>query len=540
MNDTPGTSSAAKAVVDNIFFQCAVFLSLFFFRRPDQFLQPGMWDEDGEQIIVNLENAGILGLFEPVNGYLILSSTIVNFLSSRLSFELYPALSAALSILVTFVLIKRLAALFDRPFGFYLFLAVFLLFPTDPEVLGVGLYTFWIFNLFAACVFYVLIVRPDARLPLADVVLLMVAMVSGPFGPVCFAVWALIQFPRFDRRLWVVATMLAACCAVQTFVFLSTEQADSAGSVGYVLDNTLVILKTFFGDMALIILPLLVVAGVINTGVRASVYVIILIAFSMFIAAYRLGDIGLIHRFGDGPRYFLFPYTLMILWGLSGLWLRTARRVDGITAWVAASIIGLLILSSLPDMRRYHAYVDWRAEVDDCRYAVVEEHILVLYDGTLTEPWVSELSNQQCQRLVNASLIPLPSRPNCLPSDPREDRYYDHCSGDALPQPARAARVVERDGFVPGVDGFTSAEATGQEAWLGLALADSPLVAYRTGPDATGQFVEFLAGDGAVTRVPLHPSEAWRYLSAPAEYATMRFVDAGRDAGQWTAVFVTP
>ncbi|MEO0401524.1 MAG: hypothetical protein AAF214_04035 [Pseudomonadota bacterium] len=540
MNDTTGMVSAAKAFAHNIFVQFAIFLSIFFFRRPDQFLKPGMWDEDGEQIIVNLENSGILGLFEPVNGYLILSSTIVNYVSSRLSFELYPYLSAGITMLVTFVLIKRLERMLDRPFGFYLFLTVFLLYPTDPEVLGVGLYTFWIFNLFAACTFYVLIARPGTRLTATDVVLLMIAMVSGPFGPVCFAVWALIQVPRFDRRMWGIAVLLALFCAIQASVFLSVEQEDSAGNLSYVLTNPLLILETFFGNAGLIILPLLCVAGLINVGWRACVFVIILIAFSMFVAAYRLGDIGLIHRFGDGPRYFFVPFTLMILWGLSIFWLRAPQRIGAITGWPAAGLICLLILSSLPDMRRFHEYVDWRAEVDDCRFAVVEDHVLVLYDGTLTTPWVSELSNQQCQRLVTASLIPLPPRPNCLPTNPREDRFYDLCEPDVTPKRAKGAELTTRVLFESADGGVSSISAQGQEARVEFDLGASAIIAYRTGPDPKGQFAEFQTGDGPVTRVPLAASDTWRYLSPPTGFTTMRFIDVGTGADQWTAVFATP
>ena len=202
-----------RAALDNSFLHLAVFLGLFFYRRPDQFRHPGLWNEDGEQIIVNLERLGLWGLFEPVNGYMILSSTTVNYISSRLSFDYYPELSAALTILITFALIKRLSMLLDAPFAFYLFLAVFLLYPADSEVLGVGLYTFWVFGLYATAVFYVQIAKPHTVIPSLDVVLLVIAMLSGPFGVISFGLWAMVQCHRFDRRLWFIAAVLAIASA---------------------------------------------------------------------------------------------------------------------------------------------------------------------------------------------------------------------------------------------------------------------------------------------------------------------------------------
>jgi len=531
--------SFTKAVLDHILVQITVYLGLYFYRRPDQFLHPGAWNEDGEQIISNLETSGIFGLFDPVNGYLIVSSTLVNFISSRLSFDYYPEISAGLTIVVTFVLIKRLTRLFDAPFAFYLFLATFLLYPSDSEVLGIGLYTFWVFGLFAVCVFYVQIVKPGITIPAIDFGLLMIAMLSGPFGPISFALWFVLQFRTFDRRLWTLVGILALCCAVQAYTFLTTAQDDSKGEVSEIVGNVPTILAEFFGADAVAILPVLIAAGLLNTGIRASAFAGGLIAFAMFIAAYRVGDIRVLDQFGAGPRYFYYPYTIVILWALSALWLGNRTALHRVTRALSTTIIAALIVKGFPDLPRSQAYVDWRAEVDDCRFAVVGEPLRIYYDGTLRTPWVSPLTNVQCQRLVQASLLPGPQRSNCLPTQWREDRYYDACSSDQVPSNAKGADVVQMDGFELEGASYTSQQGGVDVATLELRVSQKALVAYRSGPETGEQFLEFRSHFDATERVPLEHSTAWRYISPPRGYTKMRVIDAGTAPGQWTAIAIS-
>jgi hypothetical protein len=64
-------------------------------RRPDQFLHPYMWVEDGTQTLPGYLERGWLEVFQPLAGYLVLVSKLMNVAALQLAPLYAPALLAA-------------------------------------------------------------------------------------------------------------------------------------------------------------------------------------------------------------------------------------------------------------------------------------------------------------------------------------------------------------------------------------------------------------------------------------------------------------
>ena len=68
-------------------------LVLMIYRRPDQFLHPYIWVEDGTDNLPDYVQAGWLSLFHPLVGYFILPVKLIFALSATLSFRWFPEIS---------------------------------------------------------------------------------------------------------------------------------------------------------------------------------------------------------------------------------------------------------------------------------------------------------------------------------------------------------------------------------------------------------------------------------------------------------------
>jgi len=112
-------------------------------RRWLQLVSPQVWDEDGTKIIPGLINHGLTSFLTPVNGYLITVPKIISLISLTISFSHYPLISTILAWL--FIASVGLAVAIS-PTHLKLKIACALLIfliPSNPEVFGLPLYTFW-------------------------------------------------------------------------------------------------------------------------------------------------------------------------------------------------------------------------------------------------------------------------------------------------------------------------------------------------------------------------------------------------------------
>jgi hypothetical protein len=114
-------------------------------RRPEQLTRPYVWVEESF-IIRNFLEDGWAGAFEPIQGYLILPANVLVALATDISFMQLPELMYAFG-LVVFVATVLLLLLPESRWGDLTtrsaMATTMALVPTNPEVFGVLLYSFW-------------------------------------------------------------------------------------------------------------------------------------------------------------------------------------------------------------------------------------------------------------------------------------------------------------------------------------------------------------------------------------------------------------
>lgn len=116
---------------------------LLLLRAWPRLFYPEVWIEDGTQNLTGFINEGVVNIFSPVGGYLVVVPKMITFLSLSISFIEYPLISTIISwlfILFIFLVIAR-APTYLR--GQALLAASCFLIPSDPECFGLPMYTYW-------------------------------------------------------------------------------------------------------------------------------------------------------------------------------------------------------------------------------------------------------------------------------------------------------------------------------------------------------------------------------------------------------------
>jgi len=125
-----------------------LFFLLLLLRSHARLLHPQVWGEDAVPSfrgsgVFDYVNYGPISLLKPVNGYLILLPKLISGLSLLLSFSYYPIISTVLAWLAILVILTLITSNSTQlRVGPWLG-ALALLVPSDPEVFGLPLYTFW-------------------------------------------------------------------------------------------------------------------------------------------------------------------------------------------------------------------------------------------------------------------------------------------------------------------------------------------------------------------------------------------------------------
>ena len=124
-------------------FSTILLMVLLATRRWQQLISPQVWSEDAVQILPSFINDGWSSLLLPVNGYLIAIPKIISFISIKISFLYYPIISTIISwLLIISVGISIMLSPTKLQQRTVCAISVFII-PSDPEVFGLPLYTFW-------------------------------------------------------------------------------------------------------------------------------------------------------------------------------------------------------------------------------------------------------------------------------------------------------------------------------------------------------------------------------------------------------------
>ena len=375
-------------------------VAILFARRPDQFLWPQMWVEDGFHTLRNFLEGGARILVQPLNGYLITATKLISYVAFVTSVRFAPEIETAL--VVAFTCTVTVAIAFAPTHLRWPFLCALaaLLAPTGAEVFAVSAYAFWWagFLLLLALLWDTERGRRGLR-----VAFIIIGGLSSPLiislAPLFAARAALTR-----RRDDVIAVGLVALTAAVQAYAMSTQRAGEV--VGGTLDPWAAwagVTKFIGGFVRFDALgPFMLVAlALVVWSLRARLdrY------FYLLAGAYALICASVVLRIpldwfmrmgatGEGVRYFYYPFVLL-MWLL--LWLASEAGALMRTAIIAVLALGILL--GVPYMQWRHDAVDWRAQLDACAHGERSD-LTIQYLGTPADAWHAKFTAEQCRALM--------------------------------------------------------------------------------------------------------------------------------------------
>ncbi|HEY1730192.1 MAG TPA: hypothetical protein VGG15_00490 [Terriglobales bacterium] len=378
-------------------------------------MNPQVWDEDGALVIPGLLQHGLISLFDPVAGYLIVVPKVISAVSLAVSGLYYPLVSTILAWIFTAWVCLEIAVSPIWLRGGALLAVMTLLVPCDPEVFGIPLYTFWWATLL---LFLVVLWRPESTDWKRRVSFTLLGGLSSPliflvtpFLMVRAAVW------RNSRREWAVAGTAALCCSMQIVAMLHTDSTLARATIsarnlqqilpkfvgGYFTGNFvrttnhLVWIATgVFGMFVLLALPFLY---------RRPWYGCLLALWcgTVYLVARRI-DISILHARDAGPRYFFLAFVLLAWFLVSVL----AESDQLKLKLFAAALLFVSLLNMWPVRSRSHNDFHWAEQVANC--AVSNPFPLQVSKSGRTA-WVVPLNGSECRALQRAGVLHLSAAP---------------------------------------------------------------------------------------------------------------------------------
>jgi hypothetical protein len=393
-----------------------LFFALLFLRRSPQLLSPQVWDEDGTQIIPGLLDHGLRSLIYPVNGYLVVLPKLISAASLAISGVHYPFVSTLITwiFIICVCMLISLAPTYLKG-GVFLGAAT-LLIPTDPEVYGIPLYSFWWATLL---LFLVVLWDENSR----DLYLrLLIVLIGGLSSPIILLVAPLLVIRavllKGNRRELAIMWAALGCCGVQAFTMLHSAAPLTVGAKGY--SNLRYVLPKFLGEylagnfirrtnhLVLIATGFLLAFLLITIPfVRKHPHYLYLVGLwcgSIYLTGRRV-NLALLQPRYAGPRYYFLPFVLLAWFLVSVM----AEKNGWRPRVLAAALLLVSVYNMVPVRTRPQQDFEWRRHIADCIQSDPCP-IPISYDGQRS--WFLQVNRRQCLALRHAGLIPLgTSRP---------------------------------------------------------------------------------------------------------------------------------
>ena len=383
-------------------------LLVLFLRRPDQFLHPYVWVEDGTVILKAYAERGFASIVEPVQGYHILVSKMIALAAFKLSIMWTPELMLVLAVAFTIAVLLAVAlSPTYLPWPFACALAV-LFVPTGPEVFAVSEYSFWWAGLLL--ILALLWDTSRGRAWLRWLYLIFGGLSSPVIGPIALLLGLRATIER--RSSEYIALAIAATAAVIQLV-TAYLRADMGASAQW--STVWVAVQKFYGlyfiggdpsdTKSFITYGLFCAAGLIVAAVAARrrldrnfmllVGTNVLICLISFLRVPAEAP----HPFLAGPRYFFYPF-ITLSW--IALWVAAKSSPPiryGITAVCCSSPALSLFAMSLR-----HETIDWRRHITACAQSERYD-VPIHYNGNASMAWDLDLLGEQCRKLISGSLF---------------------------------------------------------------------------------------------------------------------------------------
>jgi hypothetical protein len=385
----------------------AATIAILFARRPDQFLSPAIFAEDGRVILYHYAERGLASIVEPVNGYQILAAKLIDLTAFKISLAFAPEISVALTVMFTCAIAIAIAqSPTYLPWPFLCALAA-LLVPSAPENFAVPLYAFWWAGLLLALALLWDTSRGMTGLRLAFIVL---GGLSSPLI-VPFAGLMVLRAVVERNRNELVATGVAiAVAAVQVATLRSTGAMGSALALHW--SDIPTAADRFTGIFVMgprrwfsqehpgaIVLGFMAVAALVAWKRLTWPIGLLVLAWLAACAATMLrlpvADLDPVRL---GPRYFFYP-LIFLTWLM--IWIASISPHVVRLAFAAGFVLALGYVGA--SFTRRHEPLNWREHVSAC--ARSEQYALPVHtEGKLKDVWTVPLTGTQCRRMIRKSL----------------------------------------------------------------------------------------------------------------------------------------
>ena len=283
--------------VRHIFIFVVAFL-LLYSRRPDAFLNPQFWAEDGTVWYADAYNLGwFYSLFLQQAGYFQTVSRLTASLSQVLQLSLAPlffnVVAVSFKILpVNFLLSSRFAMLIPSTLTRFALCFLYLGLPNSAEV-HVNLTNVQWHLAFLTCL--ILIARPSSQFSwrLFDVLIVTLSALSGPFSILLAPVAVVCWLSRRQQWLFNLSIFISVGAIIQTISLLLTFSARPQAQSGASLVN---FAKLFGGQVVICsLLGQRIYAKILAFNLWSDVFVVVLailgvgiIVYSLFVAPLEL------------------------------------------------------------------------------------------------------------------------------------------------------------------------------------------------------------------------------------------------------------
>ncbi len=401
-----------ELISDNKYAKIAIlfiiFLCLLFLRRSIQILVPQVWDEDGTVFIPEFINKGWKFLLDPVYGYYITISKIITAVSLTVSFVYYPFFSTVLSWLFIVSVGLAIALSPTSLKGKYLCAMLVFLIPSDPEVFGLPLYTFW----WSALLLFLLLFWSKKRKDL--LIRLLYLFVGGLSSTIIIIVSpilflrALIYRKKTEVYIAIVAAIILLIQLSATIGFVTKSYTSLTKIAYYIVPN-------YFGNFVLgnlysswfllvhfgVLILYFILKYLYKNYRNINLWILLYLLFTIIIVTAVRTDIAGINPKNVGPRYFFYPF-IILYWILVQLFYNSKKVKEKL---YALAFIVLALLNFIPVVDREKTdNLYWKYNVYKCTYNK-QYNIPIQYDGNEYSAWSLNLPGNKCKELISKDLF---------------------------------------------------------------------------------------------------------------------------------------
>jgi hypothetical protein len=384
-------------------------IAVLFVRRPDQFLHPYIWVEDGLYTLRFVLRDGWLTILEPLAGYLLVASKIVSYVAFKTSILWAPQIEIVSTVVLTCAVVVAVArSPTHLRWPFCCALAI-LFIPIDSEVFAVGAYAFW----WAGILVLLALLWDTARgLHWLRWGFVVFGGLSSPLAVTLLPLFLLRAAVERRQREYVVSALAIVVAIAQLLAMYQQKMSVSVESIS--LRLVPIGLEKFVGTFVYNGGPSLVI-GITGAALLSLVawiararldryFVLLAAAFGVICISVSvrmpIESLAVIDPFVVGPRYFFYPFILLA-WMM--IWLAAVSSVQARTGIGIA--FACSVLFSWHGLTRRHDAVDWRAHVQACASQSGEYAIPIHYIGQAKEMWHAKFTGDECRALLRNSLF---------------------------------------------------------------------------------------------------------------------------------------